>query len=228
MSETSNKPTVTAVDPTKLGSGQFGASFSEKVNIDPTANAFAQRSPLDDGEYAFLLEATDEPGKNIIETVTFPPRDGKPALSFFRINVKLTAVATADGRDFAAATKGRSGLVHYDDFSTQVRDVNGAQTSQVATILTMLGLKYSPNASQEELAGLFVNNVLKSKQFQIVRTTYWRAGWDGQTKKWLQQGQKNFSQMANGKGFDPIYKANGVEYAAKAGLGVKIKAVTKR
>lgn len=227
----------TALDPSQLtGTGLF----SERVNIDAKADAFASAPPVDDGKYVFLLGPSSDPQVPTLQARHYDANGDKPAMNVIRVNTSLTIVQGFEGQD---PTRLVGKVKRFDKaFSTFPRTVNGLPTNEVATILQFLGADLSEVIASgqltNEMLAATLNAALVAGQSQIGGSTVWKAGWT-QNKadpkdrgKWLVQGQKNFDLLPGGVAgvgpYNPIYSRNGVEARAKAYLRNEFFSLVKK
>lgn len=216
-----------AIDPAALNGAGL---YSEKVVINPTADAFAKAPPVDDGKYIFLLGPSAKPEVPTLEGRVLPANGDKPAANLIRVNCSLTIVSRADG-----TTNGLEGKIKRFDksFSANSRNKGGVMVNEVATLLGYLGIGNIPaEVSNEVLAGT-LNQILMTGQAQIGGATVWRGGFtkkklaNGEDDpkdfgKWTIQGQRNFPLAPGGApGVGPFSTTafvDGKEIFAKAYL----------
>lgn len=220
--ETKEKPKSRALTETDLQSGQF----SEKVNIDAGADAFAHIPPVPDNKYIALLgPSSNESESPTIEGTDWPANGDKPAMTVIKVNTTITLQSTLSGDK--TCLEGKS--IRFDKtFKVNASKRNGKMVSEAATILNYLGIPV-PSGTGMDVIALTLAQALKAPTSLIGVRTLWRAGFvEGKMKAngysdrgtFKKSGMRTFPLMKGGNlvegPFNPVAEENGEELRAKA------------
>lgn len=213
------KPTYRPIDPATLGNGYY----SEKVTIDPNADAFAIAPPVPDDWYVARLAPSDDPEHPTLEFIEYPATADKPMLRQFKINFNFVLESFLDPSKDNSVLKGK--VKKFDaSVSTRIRQRDGLPTSEATTLLAYFGYPTPPGTDIEQIAAT-LNQIIGSGEARLKIKTRWKAGWVSGSKdattgkytygKWLIAGQSNFPVLANGQ-HSPKITLNGNDYNAGA------------
>jgi hypothetical protein len=238
--ETPVKAKREAVDLAQLQSGMF----QELAGVTPGVNAFEVSAPVPSGKYVLGLAPSSDPKKPFVEKISFEENKetGKPATTIFYVNTVLKIVQPfADPNNPGAtvnpeALKGRI-LTFERAFSSRKKEIQGQQTSEIATLLEMFGVdmksQLTDKTKTSDLVATLVQ-IISSGQARIGGTVSWKSGWvDGEGKNdrgydnpghFEVIGETNWPLDNKGNRI-PILLREGKEYRAKAYLNRELFSV---
>lgn len=218
------------IDPATLGSG----FYSEKVEIDPSADAFAIAPPLPDGRYIFQISPSTDPKKPAVEAVRYEARSyvnnqgetvSLPAKNVLKVNADLKVIRFFDESRDPSLLTGKT-KDFSKGFATSTKNTASGLASEAVTLLQYLGFEV-PNGTDAEIIAQTLYNKLLEKPL-VGGELLWRAGFVKDDKnpkdfgKWSVTGMRNFPLAANGVlgvgPYSPVTQVNGQEYHAKAYL----------
>lgn len=224
MSETATTSKLRTINPEDL------AQFTERVNIDPNANAFARPVPIPDGKYqAQLTRPTSKEG-----TEARPILQGgtnKNGEDYFFGNCEVKILASAQPDISNDVLKGKAKTMRYKATSFEKTDPQGLNTNEMAGVIYATGLAPASDLLGD-LGAAWIEVVNNGAKVGVI--TQWQAGHmvpvtkDGKTfKNWeiVRRGMtsfpKNYTTLPDGTQqhdgtYNPTITYNGEELTARA------------